>query len=1529
MASAKNIKPSPYSRDTCFSHGGKTGMGLLYHRYWPLFISLLSVALIFWTMGASGETSEQNSPPKEENNPPAARQETSSEQNGKGAAADDQAAQPVKKVDSEDIILNIRNMLNDAQARDPESAESQALSNQLDAAILRLQQNMKQDEGAAIPKPPAAPKAPAPSAPPDRRLRRSPDIQRIRDPQRRPSTPETVITEPAVEQSVPEPAVLSDPNQSVIRRVNRPEPVPSREKPVQPVPSSKTARTPEKTSPAGSTPEETPKDKDESIKIKVLDGYIKIKTTNDVIDINMLLETVGKELELNFIYPDGDIPTGRVKLQQYGQIHRRELLPLLESVLAFSGYSMVREDPYIKILKHPDVIKKTEIFQPKLDVSAEDVPDESVVVRLIELQHTDYNQIRSLLTSFVPDPSVITTIPNTNYIILTDYARRIPRLLDIISLIDQPGPQRRMEIMELQYVPASKVKTNIETLLNTLTSQTARTSTPSPPSPPTRQPAESRTRPRPSTQPTTSTAQRTQAQQDKPTLLVFDEDINRMFVFGSDEQIEQVKHLLGLFDVDQPGPEIKLITIETHYLSPQEVKEQIEPLIKALHDFKTDTPSSGTSTPPQPTRRPSTRSTPGNPPVPERTPTARTARTSQQTYVGAYMQPDERTRRLFLIGSEEQLKEVEDLLSMIDVPTPGPEIRIVPLEIENITPTEAMDQVKELLTALLEQSTPEAPTSRTSTRGSYTRSAPPPPPSESERTPRPPTTSRSQPATISSMVPEGPYMIADERLRRILVVGSDEKIEQVVDLLVLIDVPDPYENKIRLEVRIPRHLLSINAIDQITELIDALNEQEMDDTMFSTTARTATDARRPPTPTQPPVPRTASSSARRSTRSGFVKATDMGPYLTTDLRTNRMFIIGNEEQILQVDEILILLDVDIKLILEVIDIKHILSSDIAQELADLYTVLYEQDGSGSSSSSYGSRSRSMSRSPINRTEGRDETTGTAMRFTRSPARDSRRGGGGAGQFISVQPTGPHMFPDERTNRLLIIGSEKQIKEIKELIPVLDVVNTIDKMRLEIFRPQYVEAAEAKKILDELGLTKVEKDRLRPRERAQLFTESETPAVRTTSGEEYLIPGLEEPEIRVAVQESTNRIFIYAAEYQMKDIKQIMEHIDTDPNEYMGAYQIYKLENQEPAFVASALQDLMKSDKWDENQNKTIPGLEGAPTIVALDDIFAIGIRASTKQHQEIKKIIDELDRRMPEVLVEAILVQVNTDDALKLGVSLKNNYDVGGTRSSMRDISGVSPFGFSIEGPTSTSRVVTGTGATVAFFTDDFIYATLEALQTEGNARVISKPRVLVNSNQEATINSKREKPTTKTTVVGASGTPIIEFAGYVDAGTELKIKPSISEGREGNDFLKLNITLSVNNFEGEGTENIPPPKTTNTVTTDVTVPDGKIIVLGGLTRSVEAVTVNKVPLLGDIPLIGALFRNTASSQEEGVLYVFVKANIVKDKDFGDLGNLTEDNIIKMEEYEVNYEQQSPIPGISVDRSTRRRALEPADYPKE
>jgi general secretion pathway protein D len=175
----------------------------------------------------------------------------------------------------------------------------------------------------------------------------------------------------------------------------------------------------------------------------------------------------------------------------------------------------------------------------------------------------------------------------------------------------------------------------------------------------------------------------------------------------------------------------------------------------------------------------------------------------------------------------------------------------------------------------------------------------------------------------------------------------------------------------------------------------------------------------------------------------------------------------------------------------------------------------------------------------------------------------------------------------------------------------------------------------------------------------------------------------------------------------------------------------------------------------------------------------------------------------------------------------------------------------------------------------------INALQTTTDTRILSEPSLMVNDNEKAKIERVDEQPTT-TSNQGTSTTQT-SFAGYEDAGTDLEITPRIS----GN-LVTLEITSDLSAFSGTGSNGVPPPKTKASIDNKaVTVPSDMTVVIGGITLANRTDTVNKVPLLGDIPLVGYLFRSTAKSEQKTVLYIFITPRIVQDPSFEDLRLLT------------------------------------------
>jgi type II secretory pathway component GspD/PulD (secretin) len=264
--------------------------------------------------------------------------------------------------------------------------------------------------------------------------------------------------------------------------------------------------------------------------------------------------------------------------------------------------------------------------------------------------------------------------------------------------------------------------------------------------------------------------------------------------------------------------------------------------------------------------------------------------------------------------------------------------------------------------------------------------------------------------------------------------------------------------------------------------------------------------------------------------------------------------------------------------------------------------------------------------------------------------------------------------------------------------------------------------------------------------------------------------------------------------------------------------------------------------------------------------------------QVYKQLIDVLDKRRPQVMIEVTMVTLDVTDNFSLGIEISGGNDRDGRRWLT-----FSAFGLSTVDPvTGALALVPGLGFNGTLVDSNTVDVVLRALATSGRAKVLSAPRILVNDNATGTLTSVAESPFTS---INASDTvATTSFAGYASAGTTVSVTAHISE----DDYLRLIYSLTLNSFTGAGTDTVPPPRQTNSIDSEVVVPDGYSVIVGGLKRHDTSETVTKVPLLGDIPLLGYLFRNTTLTDIESALFVFIRPVILRDDRFMDLKHLSD-----------------------------------------
>jgi general secretion pathway protein D len=171
----------------------------------------------------------------------------------------------------------------------------------------------------------------------------------------------------------------------------------------------------------------------------------------------------------------------------------------------------------------------------------------------------------------------------------------------------------------------------------------------------------------------------------------------------------------------------------------------------------------------------------------------------------------------------------------------------------------------------------------------------------------------------------------------------------------------------------------------------------------------------------------------------------------------------------------------------------------------------------------------------------------------------------------------------------------------------------------------------------------------------------------------------------------------------------------------------------------------------------------------------------------------------------------------------------------------------------------------------------MRAIAAHGNSRIITTPKIVVSDRTTATIGSVEEAPFTS---INASETvATTSFAGFESAGTTLTVTPQLAQGNH----LSLDYSFTFSNFTGSGSVGVPPPRTTNSFNGTVEVPDGHTVIVGGLVTENEADSVTEVPLLGRIPVVGALFQSSARARTKSRIYAFIKPTILRDDQFADL----------------------------------------------
>jgi general secretion pathway protein D len=452
------------------------------------------------------------------------------------------------------------------------------------------------------------------------------------------------------------------------------------------------------------------------------------------------------------------------------------------------------------------------------------------------------------------------------------------------------------------------------------------------------------------------------------------------------------------------------------------------------------------------------------------------------------------------------------------------------------------------------------------------------------------------------------------------------------------------------------------------------------------------------------------------------------------------------------------------------------------------------------------------------------------------------------------PPEAHIAAHNSSNAIVVSDSQANVARIAQI------VNRIDRKverDVEVIRLMQANAAEMARILN--------------------ATRPQTPD--PTTGQ---VP------IAVVADERTNSLIVGGNRETRLQLRTLISHLDTPMNVQSGVEVIY-LRNAVAKDIVETLKGI--GTKLDAQASASAGGAAAAAAPAATGgtsvssgsdarklEVFAdeatnaIIMQGSPERIREMKSIIQALDIRRAQVHVAGIIAEVSEGKAAELGIQWRtdtpNSGGIGGIIFPGTEAGNIQSL--------TADAATLGTGLSLGLLQTSTVRALLRALASDSTTNVLSTPTLVTMDNEEAEITVGQNVPfitgqyTSTGTGQGVSNP--FQTVERKDVGVLLKVKPQINEGNA----VKLTIEQEVSSV-ASATTGVDLITNKRAIKTNVLVEDGQIIVIGGLIQDDVRQSTQKVPLLGDIPLIGNAFRNRRSDVTKTNLMVFLQPTIIRD----------------------------------------------------
>jgi type II secretory pathway component GspD/PulD (secretin) len=478
------------------------------------------------------------------------------------------------------------------------------------------------------------------------------------------------------------------------------------------------------------------------------------------------------------------------------------------------------------------------------------------------------------------------------------------------------------------------------------------------------------------------------------------------------------------------------------------------------------------------------------------------------------------------------------------------------------------------------------------------------------------------------------------------------------------------------------------------------------------------------------------------------------------------------------------------------------------------------------------------------------------------------------QFISKTEDGKELIatalqegvliaPDRRSNAVVVAAPVKNMPLLESLVRSMDSISP----RMAEIRVFTLVNADAQRMSDVLS----QLFRLQGAQQAAKavsYTLATTqPAASADRGPTATVGNSEQDALSVTVDLRTNSLLIGGTKRYVELASKVIQDLDSSPAQERLT-KVYRLRNAQAKAIQTAMQSFLDQEKQRLTSTLGTGGmgaaqrmLEREVAVVAEETSNVLLLSASPRYFATIEALIKELDQPPPQVLIQVLLAEVKLDETNELGIDWNVTTKWNKDRES---VGAGTQFALAAQGDGFNLSVAAGD---LSFF--------LRALQSQGRLEVLSRPQILASDNQKATINVGQRVPFITNSRTTENNTTINTIE-YQNVGIILTVTPRINP----DGFVKLEVKPEISSmaqapvFISEKTPAVVINQ--RSAETTVSVQDGHTIILGGLITTKDDRSEQRVPWLGDWPLLGAMFRGTSLVKERSELLIILTPHVLR-----------------------------------------------------